>query len=190
MYTLPDKKTKFLLTLMVFITLLMIALCVALFIVIKNKNIKNAQAVSDTEADFAYFYTMSDQKKKIKATTELRNKLEESIVTESNASQLFELLDTYANQASVTLDITTVSVDTTLHIELKTEGDFNSVYYFFSLLESLPVHMVVERVSFGYNTEISQEQTSIDEESGPAVESVQGVWVGRFTLDIQSFMLE
>ena len=108
----------------------------------------------------------------LKETQAKRETLNAFFVASDGVVGFIESVESLGNRAGVAIEITGVSIEALptprrgselLRLSVRADGDFKSVFYFFTLLESLPAPLEFERVS---------------------LEGSEGAWSGVFSFTV------
>ncbi len=108
----------------------------------------------------------------LKETQAKREKLDAFFVASDGVVGFIESVESLGNRAGVAIEITGVSIEALptprrgselLRLSVRAEGDFKSVFYFLTLIESLPAPLEFERVS---------------------LEGSEGAWKGVFSFSV------
>jgi len=125
------------------------------FLFIKKNTIKASGDLSQAEAQLETVRIVSGQKRIAMETANDQEAIKKYILTEETLPSFFTLLERQAQQIGVYAEIVTVDSNGGLFIDLEVDGSADQVYHYLQLLETVPVPIVVTRVSItkGRNSE-------------------------------------
>lgn len=150
-------RTKKILIFTTIIAIAILAVYIALFFQLKNKNegisiLKNeVENITKKDAEQRVI------KDTIKETEKERAELNSYFVSSDGVVDFIETIEALATDTAISVEITSVSIKKApehsdiielLRISIKTDGRWINMFHFLSLVETLPFDIFVERVNF------------------------------------------
>lgn len=129
----------------ILLLVMMIVYGAALFSILKLKH-KSLEDAAKLEAELAAFINVEAQGRILANEQQKINALDAYIISEDTSVQVFELLELYANQARVQLDIISANTNGTLDIEVEATGSKDQIENFLLLIENTELYLETDRI--------------------------------------------
>lgn len=122
---------------------------------IKSIKHDSGLALAQAETELASFFESGAVQREFDSVRLERLRLTDYILDTDSSVRVFDLLDEYARETNVELDIISAETNGDLRIELEAEGPFENVIQFARVLETVPLYISIPRMEISELNRIS-----------------------------------
>jgi Tfp pilus assembly protein PilO len=184
-------RTKKILIVCILLNVLVFGAYAFLYIDIKSKNVRVSELLTEAENDMQKDASLRAIKTSLNENKEFISQIDSYFVPKNGVPDFIDTLEKLGKESEIALSIGSVSVEEgknkndfkdALHLHVDTIGSWQNIYYFLSVLESLPYRIQFDQVSVTLSAASESILFGVGPVSGARQKSANESWKGTFDI--------